>query len=50
MGLVTGVMVPLTLAALAYVYLGYAFLPNTYGRYVMGIRVVDAASGQRPGR
>jgi len=40
----------LVLAAFAYIYLGCALLPNSYGRWLMGIRVVDAASGGRPRR
>jgi len=32
-----------------YQLFGYITWPNTYGRYVMGIKVVDAESQQRPG-
>jgi uncharacterized RDD family membrane protein YckC len=39
---------PLAFAALVYVFVGYVFLPNTYGRYVLGIRVTDAETGERP--
>ena len=43
--LLMAVVVP----AMAYLYLGLAFLPNTYGRYVMGTRVVEIGTGARPG-
>lgn len=42
------VAMPLALAALAYIALGSAVFPNTYGRLAMGIRVVDAGTGRRP--
>jgi uncharacterized RDD family membrane protein YckC len=47
-GAVTTFGLPFVLAALAYLYIGYVLLPNSYGRYVMGIRVVDAVTGKRP--
>lgn len=37
------------LPAMAYIFFGLAFLPNTYGRYAMGTRVVDIGTGARPG-
>lgn len=40
---------PVCLAILGYVFLGPAILPNTYGRYLLGVRVVDDATGARPG-
>jgi uncharacterized RDD family membrane protein YckC len=39
---------PLVLAFGAYTFIGYVYLPNTYGRYLMGIRVLDERSGGRP--
>lgn len=39
---------PVCLAILGYVFLGPAILANTYGRYLLGVRVVDDATGARP--
>lgn len=40
----------LALAAMVYLYLGCALLRNTSGRRLMGIRVVDRATGGRPNK
>lgn len=47
--LVTLLSAPVGLAGAAYLFAGTAFLPNTYGRYAMGVRVVDHWTGARPG-
>lgn len=39
---------PLVLLALVYIFIGYAILPNSYGRYVLGTRVIDEANPARP--
>ena len=41
-------MVPAVVVSLAYIFFGYAALPNTYGRYVVGVRVRSAATGTQP--
>ena len=41
-------LVPATVVSLAYIFFGYAALPNTYGRYVVGVRVRSAATGAQP--
>jgi hypothetical protein len=45
----TVVALPLIVLGVGYVFLGAAFLPNTYGRYVTAVRVRDQATGKRPG-
>ena len=41
-------MLPAVVVCLAYIFFGYAALPNTYGRYVVGVRVRSAATGTQP--
>ncbi|HEY0021594.1 MAG TPA: RDD family protein [Longimicrobium sp.] len=45
----TMVALPLIVLGLGYVFMGPAFLSNTYGRYVTAVRVRDQATGERPG-
>jgi uncharacterized RDD family membrane protein YckC len=41
-------MLPAVVVSLAYIFFGYAALPNTYGPYVVGMRVCIAATGAQP--
>lgn len=47
--LVSLLAVPIALAGIVYLSCGAALLPNTCGRWAMGVRVVDHHTGARPG-
>lgn len=48
LGVGLAISVPVIGGAFAYFFLGVAALPNTYGRYVMRVRVQEVGTGDRP--